>query len=72
MGESRVMTEQREFTDEELFIERLEIVDSEQSGGSESGGDGSEIIWHDGSDGSEGSDGSSSSEGSGSSAGSDE
>jgi hypothetical protein len=66
MGESSVMTEQREFTDEELLIEHLEIVDSEQSGGSESGGDGDEIIWH------EGSDGSSSSEGSGSSAGSDE
>jgi hypothetical protein len=37
MGDSSVMTHQREAADEELLIERLEIFDSEQSGGSESG-----------------------------------
>jgi hypothetical protein len=37
MGESSVMTRQKEALDEELFVERLEIVDTEQSGGSESG-----------------------------------
>jgi hypothetical protein len=54
------MTQQRESTDEELLIERLEIFDSEQSGGSESGegssGEGSGnsgegegepgVVWH--------------------------
>jgi hypothetical protein len=55
MGETSVMTYQQESADEEVLIERIEIVDTEQSGGSESGdgssGDGSDgdenIIWHD-------------------------
>jgi uncharacterized membrane protein YgcG len=60
MGESRVMTQLKEATEDELLFERLEIFDTEQTGGgSESdggssgegsggddGGDGDEIIWH--------------------------
>jgi hypothetical protein len=35
MGESRVMTHQTKSADEELLVEHVEIVDTEQTGGSE-------------------------------------
>lgn len=40
MGESRIMTHQRESAEEEeVLVERIEVVDTEQSGGSEPGED---------------------------------
>lgn len=59
MGESRVMTQLKEATEDELLFERLEIFDTEQTGGgSESdGGSSGEGSSGEGSGGDDGGDG---------------